>query len=65
MKRKKQKQTQWGLVTLLGILILISTVGHLEMGGDILPNVFKGILGTVIGAWGVIKSDEWGVFEEE
>lgn len=65
MERVKQKQTQWGIVTLIGILILIGTVGHLEMGGDILPNVFKGMAGMIIAAWGVVKSNQWGFFEEE
>lgn len=65
MERVKQKQTQWGIVTLIGILILIGTVGHLEMGGDILPNVFKGMAGMIIATWGVVKSDQWGFYEEE
>ena len=65
MERVKQKQTQWGIVTLIGIIILIGTVGHLEMGGDILPNIFKGMSGMIIAAWGVVKSNQWGFFEEE
>ena len=63
MEKVKQKQKQWGITTLLGILILISTVGHLEMGGDILPNLFKGITGMIIAVWGVVKSNQWGFFD--
>lgn len=65
MKRVKQKQTQWGITILVGLFILAGTVGHLEMGGDILPNVFKGVLGTIIAVWGVVKSNHWGLFEGE
>lgn len=65
MKRVKQKQVQWGLTILIGLFIIAGTVGHLETGGDILPNVFKGILGMIISVWGVVKSNQWGFFEEE
>lgn len=65
VKKKKQKQRQWGIVLIIGLFILIGTVGHLETGGDILPNVFKGITGMLIAIWGIIKSYQWGFFREE
>ena len=64
MTKQQMKQKQWGIILSLGLFILIGTVGHLESGGDILPNVFKGILGTLVAIWGLIKSYEWGNFEE-
>ena len=65
MERKKQKQIQWGFTILLGIFILAGTVGHLENGGDMAPNVVKAIIGTIISSWGVVKSYQWGFFDEE
>lgn len=65
MSKQKQKQMQWGLTILVGLFILAGTVGHLEMGGDIWPNVFKGLIGLVIALWGVVKANQWGVFDEE
>lgn len=65
MERRKMKQKQWGIVLLIGLFILIGTVGHIEMGGDIISNIFKGILGTIIAIWGAFKSYQWGWFDEE
>lgn len=65
MKQKtKLKQKQWGITLIIGLLILIGTVGHLETGGELLPNIFKGILGMIIAFWGLIKSHQWGSFVE-
>lgn len=63
-QKKKLKQKQWGITLIIGLLILIGTVGHLETGGELLPNIFKGILGMIIAFWGLIKSYQWGSFVE-
>lgn len=64
-EKTKVKQTQWGITLLIGILILIGTVGHLETGGDIFSSIFTGLIGTLIGGWGLVKSAQWGLFEDE
>ena len=64
-QKRALKQKQWGITLVVGLLILVGTVGHLEMGGDITSNIFKGILGMIISVWGVVKSNQWGFFEEE
>lgn len=65
MDRKKQKQTQWGITILIGLFMLAGTVGHLELGGNILPNIFKGSAGIIISLWGIVKSNQWGFFDEQ
>lgn len=64
MTKQQMKQRQWGIILAVGMFILIGTVGHLETGGDILPNIFKGVLGTVISFWGLIKSYQWGSLDQ-
>lgn len=64
VRKIKAKQVQWGITLLIGIVILVGTVGHLENGGELAPNIFKGILGMVISFWGLIKSYQWGFFDE-
>lgn len=64
MTKQQMKQRQWGIILGIGLFILIGTVGHLELGGDILPNVFKGVLGTAISFWGLVKSCQWGNIRE-
>lgn len=64
MEKKNQKQMQWGLTIPAGLFIIVGTVGHLENGGDILPNVFKGLIGLIVSLWGVVKANQWGLFEE-
>lgn len=65
MSRKKQKQAQWGITILVGLFMLAGTVGHLELGGDVLPNIFKGFAGMIVSVRGLIKSYQWGLFDEE
>lgn len=65
MKKRKEKQIQWGTTILIGLLILVGTVGSLENGGDLAPNIFKGVLGAIIALWGVVKSNQWGFFNYE